>query len=91
MGPMLLRGPLKPPKPKEKDSFLVAFGIYGGVGFQLAISVVAGLLFGNYLDEKLGTKPWLAMTGLILGSIGGFYNLLRILTWSQKRRSSKKP
>jgi len=65
---------------------LVAVGVYGGVGFQLAASVVGGLLLGNFLDQRWGTSPWLAMSGLILGSIGGFYNLLKILDWKQRRK-----
>lgn len=67
----------------------MAFGIYGGVGFQLAASVVGGLLIGNFLDHRWGTAPWLAMSGLILGSIGGFYNLLKILDWNQKRKEKR--
>jgi ATP synthase protein I len=65
---------------------MIAFGIYGGVGFQLAGAVVGGLLVGNYLDGKWGTSPWLAMTGLVLGSVGGFYNLLKILKWNDQRK-----
>lgn len=61
-------------------------GIYGAVGFQLAASVVAGLLIGNYIDQKVGTAPWLALTGLLLGSIGGFYNLIRILNWHRGKQ-----
>ena len=77
-------------KPQKKgDPFLIAFGIYGGVGMQLGVSVVAGLLIGNYLDGRWGTAPWLAMAGLILGAFGGFYNLIRILIWNQERKERK--
>jgi len=68
---------------------LIAFGIYGGVGFQLAASVVGGLLIGAYFDKRWGLSPWLTMTGLILGAVGGFYNLIRILDWNQQRRDKK--
>ena len=70
----------------EKDSIVVALGIYGAVGFQLAAAVVIGLLGGNYLDTKIGTAPWLAIISLILGSVGGFWNLIRILTWHRSRK-----
>ncbi len=72
-------------KQPPKDSMMIALGIYGAVGFQLAAAVVVGLLFGNWLDEKWDTKPWLALTGLILGAIGGFYNLIRILNWKTNK------
>lgn len=62
------------------------FALYGAVGIQLAASVVAGLVFGNYLDDKLTTSPWLAIIGTILGTIGGFWNLVRILKWDEERK-----
>ncbi|MFO1463110.1 MAG: AtpZ/AtpI family protein [bacterium] len=80
---------MKKPRPKQSDPFLLAFGIYGGVGFQLAASVVGGLLLGGYADKRWGTGPWLTMTGLILGAIGGFYNLIKILNWNQGRRERR--
>lgn len=76
----------EPSPKKEGDSFIIAFGIYGAVGFQLATTVIGGLLAGSWLDKKLGTLPWLTLTGIILGSIGGFYNLIRILNWKETRK-----
>lgn len=70
---------------KKGDPFLIAFGIYGAVGFQLAATVVGGLLLGSWLDKKIGTGPWLTIIGLVIGSIGGFYNLIRILNWKGTR------
>lgn len=80
--------PSRPPKgpSQDSDSFILAWGIYGAVGFQLAATVVGGLLVGHWLDGKLGTTPWLALAGLTAGSIGGFYNLIRIIRWSEERK-----
>ena len=58
---------------------LAAYGIYGAAGLQLAASVVGFLLIGNWLDEKYGFSPWLAVTGLIVGFVGGLVNLVRIV------------
>lgn len=58
---------------------------------QLALSVAGGLLLGHYLDKRWGTHPWLALTGLFLGTVGGFYNLVRILIWKQRRKEKKDP
>ncbi len=77
---------MKDPKLKGTDPFLIAFGIYGGVGTQLAAAVVGGLLLGDFFDKRWGTSPYLALLGLLLGSVGGFVNLIKILTWNQKRR-----
>lgn len=68
----------------KNDKFLVTFGIYGAVGIQLALTVVAGWLVGNYFDGKWQTSPWLALLGLVLGFVGGLYNLIRVLRWRQK-------
>jgi F0F1-type ATP synthase assembly protein I len=32
---------------------------------------------GWWLDEKLGTSPWLLLVGIFLGASGGFYSLVR--------------
>jgi F0F1-type ATP synthase assembly protein I len=74
------------PKLSDKDSFLIAFGIYGAVGFQLALAVVGGLWLGHTADEHWGTTPWLTVFGLTIGSVGGFYNLIRIMSWNEKRK-----
>lgn len=70
----------------KQDSVFTAYAVYGAVGIQLAVSVIAGLLFGNYLDKKLGILPWLTVAGLMLGFIGGLINLVRILGWFNKKR-----
>jgi len=68
---------------------MLAFGIYGGVGFQLAAAVIGGLLLGNALDQHWGTGPWLAVSGLAIGSVGGFVNLIKILNWNQRRKEKR--
>jgi ATP synthase protein I len=68
---------------KNRSPYIV-FGIYASVGIQLAAAVVAGLLIGDYIDSKLGTSPWLALIGLVLGATGGMWNLIRVLRWSQR-------
>ena len=69
----------------EKDPFWMTFGIYGAIGIQLAVSVVAGWFLGNYFDGKWQTTPWLGLAGLIFGFAGGLYNLIRVLRWRETR------
>lgn len=68
----------------------MAFGIYGAVGLQLAITVVAGLYIGSLIDKKLETEPWLTLVGLVIGAVGGFYNLVRILNWKGQQSKGEK-
>ena len=56
-----------------------AFALYAAAGFQF-VGAVGGLsVLGWWFDGRLGTTPWLAVAGLVLGSVGGFWNLWRIL------------
>ena len=52
-------------------------GIAYAAAFSLFASVLSGLIAGWLLDRWLGTKPWLLVTGLILGSVAGFYEFIR--------------
>ncbi len=70
---------------KKEYAFLIAYGIYGVVGFQLAISVAGGVLGGQWLDKRWDTTPWLTLTGLVIGAVAGFYNLIKILNWKDRR------
>lgn len=70
----------------NRRQLMYAFGVYSGVGMQLVISVVVGIFAGQWLDEKLGTGPWLMIIGLLLGTVAGFYNLIRILNNFQKKK-----
>jgi F0F1-type ATP synthase assembly protein I len=47
------------------------------VGIELSLSTVIGALGGRWLDGKLGTTPWLMISGLILGVFAGFRSLIR--------------
>lgn len=62
----------------------MAYGIYGAVGIELALSVVGGALLGRYLDRRFGWEPWATVTGLVLGSVVGFYQLFRLLRYKEK-------
>jgi ATP synthase protein I len=39
--------------------------------------VVFGVLFGRWLDGKLGTTPWMMLLFLALGLVAGFRSVLR--------------
>lgn len=53
------------------------FGPFLTLGLQLAISVVAFFFLGQWLDGVFNTSPWLMITGLALGTVGGFVNFFR--------------
>jgi ATP synthase protein I len=47
------------------------------VGLELGLSVVISVLFGMWLDGKLGTAPWLMLAWLGVGLAAGFRGVLR--------------
>jgi len=50
------------------------------VGVELAFSVIAGLLLGDYIDGKFEFKtPWFTLLGLLLGLFAGTSILIKIL------------
>lgn len=52
-------------------------GPYLTMGIQLALAVVVFFFVGRWLDEKLGTAPWLMLAGLLVGIAGGLIKFLR--------------
>jgi len=83
-----LNNPKGPKKLSDRDSFMMAFGIYGALGFQLVASILVGVFGGQWLDKKLNTQPWLMMLGLFLGVGAGFYNLFRVVLWKNQKNKS---
>ncbi|HVY62970.1 MAG TPA: AtpZ/AtpI family protein [Planctomycetota bacterium] len=55
------------------------WGELAGIGPTLAASVIAGYLLGSWLDRTLGTAPWLMVTCVLLGTVAGFVELIRLL------------
>jgi F0F1-type ATP synthase assembly protein I len=49
-----------------------------GAGLQFVVAVLFCLFVGQWLDGKLGTKPWLMIAGMLLGGGVGFWSLLRL-------------
>ncbi len=49
------------------------------VGLELGLSVIIGLLVGYWLDQKLGTQPWMMLLWLVLGLVAGFRGVVRAI------------
>lgn len=57
---------------------------YAEYAFQYGVSIVLCALIGYWLDGWLNTGNILLIIGVLLGSIGGFINLLRALNYKNK-------
>jgi ATP synthase protein I len=53
--------------------------VYGAI-FSLVAAVIVMLGVGWVLDRWLGTTPWLLVGGIVLGSVVGFYQFIRIIS-----------
>jgi ATP synthase protein I len=53
-------------------------GIAYGAALMLFSSVVSFCALGWLMDRWLGTKPWLLVTGIVLGAAAGFYQFIRL-------------
>lgn len=56
-----------------------AIGLVSMIGADLAVCIIAGVLFGKYLDEWLHTAPWLMIVGLFLGLGVGVVSVYRMI------------
>jgi F0F1-type ATP synthase assembly protein I len=54
------------------------------VGLELALSIAFGYYGGRWLDEKLGTEPWLQWIGLGFGLAAGALSLYRAVRRAQR-------
>jgi len=59
-------------------------GVYGTVGLEFGLSVLVGLFFGQWLDKRLHTSPWLLLVGMGFGTAAGIRSLLRAATRARK-------
>jgi F0F1-type ATP synthase assembly protein I len=50
---------------------------YSGVGLELAGATAGLALVGLWIDRRFGTSPWGIIGGLVIGIVGGLYNLVR--------------
>jgi F0F1-type ATP synthase assembly protein I len=51
----------------------------------LAVTVLAGLGGGYWLDGRLQTRPWFLLLGGTLGLAAGLYHFLKTVAGLQKR------
>jgi F0F1-type ATP synthase assembly protein I len=58
---------------------------YAGAGLQLAMTLVAFMFLGIWLDKRLGSSPWFVLICVFVGAAAGFYSIYRRLMAATKR------
>jgi F0F1-type ATP synthase assembly protein I len=64
-------------------------GPYLGLGTTLAVTVLAGLGGGYWLDGRLGTRPAFLLVGGTLGVGVGLYSFFRAVSDLTKRQGGR--
>jgi ATP synthase protein I len=62
---------------------------YLGLGMQLALTMGFFVTGGYFLDQWLGTTPWLLLAGAVLGIVAFFVQLFRVVTELNKKTSPR--
>ena len=82
---------LPPGKKSRPDGagWRAEFGPFLTLGLQLALAVGAFAALGWWLDTKFETTPWLLLTGVILGAVGGGISFIKAATALGNKQDKK--
>lgn len=72
------------PEPRNRST-TPPTAAYAGAGLQLALTLVAFMFLGIWLDKRLGSSPWFVLICVFVGAAAGFYSIYRRLVVSNKR------
>ena len=53
------------------------WGALAGIGLQVLVGTVLGLVVGTWLDRKFGWAPWGVLIGVAIGVSAGMYSLIK--------------
>lgn len=65
-------------------------GTAGTMGLHIASASIVGLVIGYFLDDYLGTKPWLIMIFFLFGVVAGFKMVFEDFRKLQRREEERK-
>ena len=63
----------------EDDAFRKGLALASRVGLELVAATVIGAGLGYALDRWSGTRPWLLVVGVVLGTAAGFFGIYRLV------------
>lgn len=66
-------------------------GRYAGLGLTFAMTMAVLGALGWWLDSRFDTQPWLLVTGVLLGAIGGFVRIVKAVPKSIAFTPTKPP
>jgi ATP synthase protein I len=70
---------------EDRRELFKSLGFLSSVGICMVASILIGMAMGYYLDQWLGTAPWMLLIFLGFGIASGFRNIF-ILTERELKR-----
>ena len=55
-----------------------ALALFTQMGLTMAACVLIGLLFGKWLDARLGSAPWFLLGMTLLGVVSAFFSAYKM-------------
>lgn len=74
----------------DQKSDMLSIAPYLTLGAQLAATVVAFFFVGKYADEYFETKPWLMISLIMVGVIGGMIKFFRTVIELGKKEEDER-
>ena len=71
---------------KENNFMKNSWLKYFVIGTELASTILGGMFLGSMLDSKFKTESLFSIIGIILGTIGGFYLMIKIINNFDKEK-----
>jgi ATP synthase protein I len=65
-------------KKKQRSEIMRALSLMSQIGITIIICVAVGVLLGKFLDNLLGTSPWLLLVFTLFGSGAAFKSIFDI-------------
>jgi len=61
---------------KKNDNLLIANSL--NIGYYLLTPILLGVFLGLVIDKKFHTQSAGVLTGILLGTVASFYNLIKL-------------
>jgi F0F1-type ATP synthase assembly protein I len=61
------------------------------VAFVMLTPILIGVYAGNFLDEKLGTSPWLLLLFVVIGIGSAFTSLFKMFNFTAEKKEKDVP
>ena len=71
---------------KENNFMKNSWLKYFVIGTELASTILGGMFLGSMLDSRFKTESLFSIIGIILGTIGGFYLMIKIINNFDKKK-----